>query len=224
MTSRVPDATPPRYEKVAICGRNNRRSTSLGGPTGHGRASPGRHIRVAADRQAARQGVTPHRVRSARRGRRLSPRPSCSGWSRARPRRAVRRHAANSSSIRRSAGLDAVERRQCAAEDVVEAAVLARPLHRHDVHRLLDHADDGAVPTCVCADVQSFSSVRFPHSRQNRTRALTSSIALRQLEGVLGPRGEEVERKSLRAATPDPGELVSWATRFSTAGLSTAGA
>ena len=49
-------------------------------------------------------------------------------------------------------GLDAVERRERAAEHVVEAAVLARPLERDEVDGLLDDADRRAVATGVEAD------------------------------------------------------------------------
>src|ERR671932_1830171 len=41
--------------------------------------------------------------------------------------------------------LDAVERRERAAKDVVEPAELVRPLERDEVDRLLDDADDGVV-------------------------------------------------------------------------------
>ena len=77
------------------------------------------------------------------------------------------------------AGLDAVERRQRAAEHVVEAAELVRPLERDDVDGLLDDADQRVVAALVEADPQSSSSVRLPHSRQKRTRSFTSLSAAR---------------------------------------------
>ena len=49
-------------------------------------------------------------------------------------------------------GLDAVERRERAAEHVVEAAVLGRALERDQVDRLLDDADDRVVAPRVEAD------------------------------------------------------------------------
>ena len=49
-------------------------------------------------------------------------------------------------------GLDAVERRECAAEHVVEATELARPLDRDQVDRLLDNADHRVVAAGVTAD------------------------------------------------------------------------
>ena len=42
-------------------------------------------------------------------------------------------------------GADAVDRRDRAVEDVVEAAELARPLERQDVERLLDDAQPALV-------------------------------------------------------------------------------
>ena len=48
--------------------------------------------------------------------------------------------------------LDAVERRQRAAEDVVEPAVLRRPLERDEVDGLLDDADRRPVAARVEAD------------------------------------------------------------------------
>ena len=49
-------------------------------------------------------------------------------------------------------GLHAVERRERAAEHVVEAAELARALDGDDVGRLLHHADDARVAARVGAD------------------------------------------------------------------------
>ena len=49
-------------------------------------------------------------------------------------------------------GLDAVERGEGAAEDVVDAAVLVRLLERDEVGGLLDDADDRVVAAGVEAD------------------------------------------------------------------------
>ena len=49
-------------------------------------------------------------------------------------------------------GLDAVEWRERAAEHVVEAAELARPLDRDQVDRLLDHADHRVVAARIATD------------------------------------------------------------------------
>jgi len=49
-------------------------------------------------------------------------------------------------------GVDAVDRRQRAAEDVVAPAVLVRALDRDDVAGLLDDADQAAVAALVLAD------------------------------------------------------------------------
>src|SRR4051812_42282061 len=48
--------------------------------------------------------------------------------------------------------LDAVERRERAAEHVVEPAILVRALQRHDVDGLLDDADQRVVAAGVDAD------------------------------------------------------------------------
>src|SRR5918995_4753992 len=48
--------------------------------------------------------------------------------------------------------LDAVERRERAAENVVQAAEFARALHRDEVDRLLDDADERVIAACVPAD------------------------------------------------------------------------
>ena len=47
---------------------------------------------------------------------------------------------------------DAVDRRDGAVEDVVEALELARPLEGEDVERLLDDAQPGLVAARVAAD------------------------------------------------------------------------
>ena len=49
-------------------------------------------------------------------------------------------------------GIHAVDRRERAAEDVVQPAVLGRPLERLDVGGRLDDADQAAVATRVEAD------------------------------------------------------------------------
>src|SRR3954451_11637988 len=69
---------------------------------------------------------------------------------------------------------------------------------------------------------QSSSSVRFPHSRQKRTRSLTSAIAAaRASASSFGTRSRwNASRCAVRC--PTPGSRVSCATRFSTAGLNTA--
>src|SRR5215208_6198219 len=49
--------------------------------------------------------------------------------------------------------LDAVERRERAAEHVIQAPELRGALERDQVGRLLDDADDAAIPSRVAADV-----------------------------------------------------------------------
>ena len=111
-------------------------------------------LEVAADGKAAREPRHPHAVaQPAARGTTRSLRPSSSGSSRGRPRRRRSRSTrCMSSSMRRSLGLDAVERRERAAEHVVEPAVLRRPLERDEVDGLLDDADRRPVAPRVGAD------------------------------------------------------------------------
>src|SRR5581483_1886406 len=52
-------------------------------------------------------------------------------------------------------GSDAVERRKRPVQDVIDAVEAARPLHRHQVRRSLDHADYFAVARRVLAHVAS---------------------------------------------------------------------
>src|SRR5439155_936976 len=58
--------------------------------------------------------------------------------------------------------LDAVERRERAPEDVVQAAELARPLDRDEVDRLLDHADHRVIAASVAADRTDFLLGQVP--------------------------------------------------------------
>jgi hypothetical protein len=70
---------------------------------------------------------------------------------------------------------------------------------------------------------QSSSSVRFPHSRQKRTRSFTSTSA--EASASASSFGFWRMWKASRCAVrePIPGRRVSWATRFSTDGLNTRG-
>src|SRR5438067_3520559 len=61
---------------------------------------------------------------------------------------AVSLHAAEQLVDSQMRGLDAVNRRECAAEHVIEAAVLGRALDRDQVGRLLDDADQRVVAPC----------------------------------------------------------------------------
>ena len=118
-------------------------------------------------------------------------------------------------------GLDAVERRERAAEDVVEAAVLRRPLERDEVDRLLDDADRRPVAPRVEADraqlvlgevaalAAEADALLHLLDRARRARAPPPSGVWRRWNA---------SRCAVRL--PIPGRRVSCATRFSTEGLS----
>src|SRR5204863_5130088 len=102
--------------------------------------------------------------------------------------------------------LDAVERRERAAEDVVEAAELVGPLERDEVDRLLDDADDGMVAARVDADRAQLLL------REVAALAAEADALLHLLdrggerERLVAARLEQVEREALRRSRPDPRE------------------
>src|SRR5207244_7286540 len=65
------------------------------------------------------------------------------------------------------------------------------------------------------------SSVRLPHSLQKRTRSLTSLIAVDKASASSVGRWRRWNASLWAVRDPTPGRRESWATRFSTAGLST---
>ena len=93
--------------------------------------------------------------------------------------------------------LDAVERRERAPEDVVQAAELARPLDRDEVDRLLDHADHRVIAASVAADRTDFLLGQVP--------ALVAEA--HTLLDVLDRRGER-KRLVLRSLQEVEGEPV----------------
>src|SRR5919202_3326998 len=110
-------------------------------------------LEVAADRQAAREPGHAHTAAKAVcevRGRGLA------GHVRIGREHdlldAVRLHAAEQLVDPKVLWFDAVEGRERAAEDVVEAAELVRPLERDEVDGLLDDADESVVAARVDAD------------------------------------------------------------------------
>ena len=181
-------------------------------------------LEVAADGQAAGEPRHARRGRGAgRRGRRRSPRRSCSGWSRARPRDAV--PARPAAAARRSAGARARRRRAARARRRARgrargtrACARARSGRRAARRRRRPCGRAG----CRVQIPHSSSSVRFPHSRQKRTRSFTSTIAAASASA--SSFGTRRMWKASRCAVrePTPGRRVSCATRFSTAGLNTA--
>ena len=119
------------------------------------------------------------------------------------PSRSTRR---NSSSIRRFAGLDAVDRGQCPAEDVVEAAILGRALDREQVGRLLDDADDRAVATRVEADRAHLVLGQVPALTAEADALLDLLDRVRERDRLVRVRAQQVEREPLRGARADAGE------------------
>src|SRR5262245_10915860 len=69
---------------------------------------------------------------------------------------------------------------------------------------------------------QTSSSVRFPHSRQKRTRSFTSRIASASASASVFDTWSRWNVSRCAVRVPIPGRRVSWATRFSTAGDSIA--
>src|SRR6266536_2861371 len=92
-------------------------------------------------------------------------------------------------------GLDAVERRERAAKDVVQPAILVRPLDGDQVDRLLDNANDRPVAPGVLAD--------------------RAELLLGQVPALLA------EADALLHFLNGGGERVSCATRLSIAGETT---
>src|SRR5262249_47883857 len=87
--------------------------------------------------------------------------------------------------------LDAVERRKRAAEDVVEALVLAGPLDRDDVDRLLDHADHGTVAPRVSTDRTQLLLREVPALTAEADARLDVLDRLGEPESVLRSRRED---------------------------------
>ena len=108
--------------------------------------------------------------------------------------------------MRRSLGLDAVDRAERAAEHVVEAAVLVRPLERDDVDRLLDDADRRVVAARVEADPAGLVLGQVAALAAEADALLHLHERARERERLLRRPLEDVEREPLRRALPDPGQ------------------
>src|SRR5581483_3661872 len=104
-------------------------------------------------------------------------------------------------------GVHAVDRRQGAAEHVVEAAVLARALDRDHVGRLLDHADEGSVAARVLADPAARPLGEVEADLAEPDPLLDLADRLGERERLLAGRPQDVEGEPLRRALPDPGQL-----------------
>src|SRR5689334_24016070 len=104
-------------------------------------------------------------------------------------------------------GLDAVDRRQRAAEHVVAAAVLVRALDRDDVAGLLDHADQLGVAALIQADRAARPLREVEADLAERDLLLDVADRLGQRGGVLAGGAPDVERQPLRRPLADAGQL-----------------
>ena len=104
-------------------------------------------------------------------------------------------------------GIDAVDRRQRAAEHVVEAAVLVGALDRDHVGGLLDDADQRAVAARVLADLaaRSLGEVEADLAEPDLLLDLADRVGERAGVGVVG--AQDVEGEPLRGALADPRQL-----------------
>src|SRR4029077_21136055 len=103
-------------------------------------------------------------------------------------------------------GLDAVERRERAAQHVVEAAILRRPLERDEVDRLLDDADERAVAARVEADRAELLLGEVAALVAEADALLHVGEGGREGERLVLVRLQGVEREPLRRALPDARE------------------
>ena len=102
--------------------------------------------------------------------------------------------------------LDAVEGGEGAAEHVVEAPVLVRPLEGDDVDRLLDDAHDRAVAPRVRADGAELVLGQVAAVAAEVHALLHLGDRLTERERLLLRDREQVEGEALRRARADPGE------------------
>jgi hypothetical protein len=102
--------------------------------------------------------------------------------------------------------LDAVERRERAAEHVVEAAVLVRPLHGDEIDRLLDDANDRPVATRVLADRAELVLRQVAALLAEADAFLHLLDRCGERERLVLRRPEQVKREPVRGAGADAGQ------------------
>ena len=105
-------------------------------------------------------------------------------------------------------GIDAVDRRQRAAEHVVAAAVLVRALDGDDVAGLLDDADEARVAALVLADAAARLVGEVEAHLAQPDALLDLADGVGQRVGVLGVAAQDVEGQALGRALPDAGQLA----------------
>ena len=105
-------------------------------------------------------------------------------------------------------GVDAVDRRQRAAEHVVAPAVLVRALDRDDVAGLLDDADEARVAALVLADATARRVGEVEADLAQPDALLDLADRVRERGRVLGRGAQDVKRQPLRRARADPRQLA----------------
>jgi hypothetical protein len=111
-------------------------------------------------------------------------------------------------------GADALQRRECAAEHVIEAAVLARFFDRGDAIRFLDDADDFAVARgarAVKAGIGVGDVVAHGALMDVKLRV---ADRVGQREGLFGRDAQQVERQALRRLLADSGKALQLIDEF----------
>ncbi len=104
--------------------------------------------------------------------------------------------------------LDAVDRGERAAEHVVAAVVLVRPLDRDHVARLLDDADQRRVAPLVGADRAARALGEVEADLAEPDLVLDVADRVRERMRVLRRRAQHVEGQALCGAVADAGELA----------------
>ena len=104
-------------------------------------------------------------------------------------------------------GVDALDRRQRAAEHVIDAAVLVHALHRDHVAGLLHDADHTVVAPRVRADPAAWLVGEVEAHLTQADLLLHLHDRLRQGRGVLRRRPQDVEGQALRGAAAHAGQL-----------------
>jgi hypothetical protein len=104
-------------------------------------------------------------------------------------------------------GIDAVDRREGAAQHVVEPAELVGALDGNDVAGLLDDADDRAVAPLVLADAAARALGEVEAHLAEADLLLHLADRVGEGVGALGVLAEDVEGQPLGAALADSGKL-----------------
>src|SRR3954447_7526940 len=105
-------------------------------------------------------------------------------------------------------GVDAVDRRQRAAEDVVAPAVLVGALDGDDIAGLLDDADEARVAALVLADAAARLVGQVEAHLAQADALLDLADRVGQRVGVLGVAAQDVEGQALSGALADAGQLA----------------